>query len=462
MAETSLWFLNRSFQELLLLCAVGFAIIGLDEFAIDCIWIIRRAYRGLTVYRTHPRTTTATLAPPTKPVKFAVFVPAWDESAVIEPMLRHAIAAYELGNVHIFVGCYPNDEATLAQVLPFVSRRVSRIINIRAGPTTKADCLNALWAAMLEAEATSGEAFHAVILHDAEDVISRDEIRIFESLAGKFGLIQLPVIPLIDLGSRWISGHYCDEFAESHCKSQTVREALGAALPAAGVGCAFSTDILRAMAVERGTGPFDESSLTEDYELGLRLHALKARSAFVRILDSDGLTPVATRAHFPATIDAAVKQKSRWIVGIALAGWDRLGWGDGIFENWMRLRDRIAPFSALILAMAYFDMLLGIVIFVLASVTGHPLLAFSPTLDFLMGMTAILLVWRMLARCFFVTRLYGFLEGIRSIPRMVVGNVIAILAARRAIFLYARMLRNRTTIWEKTAHKFPNSAQSKH
>jgi bacteriophage N4 adsorption protein B len=202
--------------------------------------------------------------------------------------------------------------------------------------------------------------------------------------------------------------------------------------------------------------------LTEDYELGLRLHALKARSAFVRILDSDGLTPVATRAHFPASIDAAVKQKSRWIVGIALAGWDRLGWGDGIFENWMRLRDRIAPFSALILAMAYFDMLLGIVIFVLASVTGHPLLALSPALDFLMDMTAILLVWRMLVRCFFVTRLYGFLEGIRSIPRMVVGNVIAILAARRAIFLYARMLRNRTTIWEKTAHKFPNSAQSKH
>ncbi len=376
-------------------------------------------------------------------------------------MLHGAIEAYASGDVHIFVGCYPNDDATLSQVLPLVSARVARVINIRSGPTTKADCLNQLWRYMLEVEAVCGEPFHAVVLHDAEDVVSLDEIRIFETLAGKFGFIQLPVIPLVDLGSRWISGHYCDEFAESHAKSQIVREAIGAALPAAGVGCAFSTDILRAMAEERETGPFDEASLTEDYELGLRMHELNARAAFVRILDRDGLMPVATRAHFPATLDAAVKQKSRWIVGIALAGWDRMGWGDGLPENWMRLRDRMAPFSAMVLALAYFDMLVGGATYVLAVLTGHTLLVLPHTLEFLLGTTMILLLWRMFVRCVFVTRMYGFSEGLRSIPRMVVGNIIAILAARRAIFLYADMLRNRTTIWEKTAHKFPDSVQAK-
>ncbi len=461
MTETLFWFLNRAFQELLLFCAVGFTFIGFDELIIDCIWMFHRAYRALTVYRIHPRTSMATLAPAATPLKFAVFVPAWDESAVIAPMLHRAIEAYAPGNVRIFVGCYPNDDATLEQVLPLISTRVARVINIRPGPTTKADCLNQLWRAMLDQEATDGEPFHAVVLHDAEDVVSLDEIRIFESLAGRFGLIQLPVIPLVDLGSRWISGHYCDEFAESHAKSQIVREAIGAALPAAGVGCAFSTDILRAMADERATGPFDEASLTEDYELGLRMHVLNARVAFVRIPDRDGLMPVATRAHFPATLDAAIKQKSRWIVGIALAGWDRMGWGDGFAENWMRLRDRMAPFSAIILALAYLDMLVGGAAYFLGRVTGHPMLVFSPALELLLSATAGLMVWRMFVRCLFVTRMYGLLEGLRSIPRMVVGNLIAILAARRAIFLYADMLRNRTTIWEKTAHKFPDSSRAK-
>lgn len=34
---------------------------------------------------------------------------------------------------------------------------------------------------------------------------------------------------------------------------------------------------------------------------------------------------VSSRGHFPSTLDAAVRQKVRWIGGIALAGWERLG-----------------------------------------------------------------------------------------------------------------------------------------
>jgi adsorption protein B len=115
----------------------------------------------------------------------------------------------------------------------------------------------------------------------------------------------------------------------------------------------------------------------------------------------------------------------------------------------------------MVLALAYFDMLVGGATYVLAVLTGHTLLVLPHTLEFLLGTTMILLLWRMFVRCVFVTRMYGFSEGLRSIPRMVVGNIIAILAARRAIFLYADMLRNRTTIWEKTAHKFPDSVRAK-
>ena len=77
------------------------------------------------------------------------------------------------------------------------------------------------------------------MLHDAEDVVHRFELRIFDGLIGRAAVIQLPVLPLPDPHSRWISGHYCDEFAEAHIKELVVREAIGAAIPLAGVGCAI-------------------------------------------------------------------------------------------------------------------------------------------------------------------------------------------------------------------------------
>ena len=112
----------------------------------------------------------------------------------------------------------------------------------------------------------------AVVLHDAEDVVHSGELRVFNTLVERFALVQLPVLPLVDQASRWISGHYNDEFAEAHGKTIVVREALGAGIPSAGVGSAFSRDMLGAIADSRGGVPFDEDSLTEDYELGLRVN----------------------------------------------------------------------------------------------------------------------------------------------------------------------------------------------
>ena len=82
---------------------------------------------------------------------------------------------------------------------------------------------------------------------------------------------------------------------------------------------------------------------------GLRLHGLGRRAAFVRLPAGRGRPAIATRAYFPATLDAAVAQKARWMTGIALAGWDRLGWSGGLAERWMRLRDRQSLLAALVL-----------------------------------------------------------------------------------------------------------------
>jgi adsorption protein B len=68
---------------------------------------------------------------------------------------------------------------------------------------------------------------------------------------------------------------------------------------------------------------------------------------------------VATREYFPDSFDAAVKQKARWMVGIAFAGWDRMGWQGGVTERWMRVRDRRAAIAAFVLLAAYLSLLLS-------------------------------------------------------------------------------------------------------
>jgi bacteriophage N4 adsorption protein B len=47
---------------------------------------------------------------------------------------------------------------------------------------------------------------------------------------------------------------------------------------------------------------------------------------------------------------------------------------------------------------------------------------------------------------------YGWFEGLLSIPRLVVGNVIAMLAAFRAVSLH---LGGGAKRWDKTRHIFP-------
>ncbi len=104
-----------------------------------------------------------------------------------------------------------------------------------------------------------------------------------------------------------------------------MREALGAAVPSAGVATAIDRQLLGRIADAAAGQPFDTDCLTEDYELGLRIKALGGRGGLVRLRSGDDRVVVATREHFPATFDAALRQKTRWLIGIGLAGWDRLG-----------------------------------------------------------------------------------------------------------------------------------------
>jgi glycosyl transferase family 2 len=430
--------------------ATGFLILGLGDLAVDLLWIGLRV-RGLG----RPRLAAADLPPPARPGPLAVFVPAWDEATVIGDMLRAAIAAWGEGDWRVYVGTYANDPATAAAAAAAADPRVHIVVGTLPGPTTKADCLNRLWHALLADEKAEGRRVKAVVLHDAEDVVHPAELRLFDALVERFDLVQLPVVPLIDPHSRWLGGHYADEFAEAHGKELVVRGAVGAGLPSAGVGCAFSRAFLERLARGRGGLPFDADSLTEDYELGLRIGEAGGRSLFLRVAEAEGGPVVATREYFPGTLPGAVRQKGRWMAGIALAGWDRLGWSGGAAERWMRLRDRQTLLAAFLLFAGYLALVLWLALKAREGISGTAPSPLPAGLSDLIAANMALLVWRLAMRTGFTAAAYGWGEALRAPPRAVIGNFVTMAAAADALGRYRALGRGGRPRWGKTRHVFP-------
>lgn len=452
--QTILVVIDGVAREAMLFAAIGFLIGGIDDLLVDLAYAIARLRTWWRGEADRPITASA--------LPMALFIPAWDEAAVIAPMLRATLSRYGAGAYRIYVGTYPNDAATIAAVAEVAATdpRVRLVIGSTPGPTTKADCLNALWRALLRDEA-AGEPCAAVILHDAEDLVHPDELRVFAAWLPDHDAVQLPVLPLADPRSPLIAGHYLDEFAESHGKNLIVRAALGAAIPFAGVGCAIRRTMLGRIADSRGGQPFDAASLTEDYELGLTVAALGGRTRFVRARDAEG-SLVAVRAYFPASLNAAVRQKARWLTGIALAGWDRVGWqrGGSIGEHWMRMRDRRATLAIPVLAIAYLALLAWGASMIGHRLLGTPVPAVIGPMAQLLGINAALLAWRVVMRVGFTGAAHGAFQAALAVPRVLVANYIALFAARRAIAIYWPTLRGNPARWEKTAHHFPTQQDS--
>ncbi|MHA6721957.1 glycosyl transferase family protein [Sphingomonas sp. RS2018] len=440
-------------RELTMFAGVGLLVGGIDDLVIDMIHGVRAMRRR---WRGEVRRSLADLPAPRR--RFAIFVPAWDESAVIGAMLRTTMARLSEADLAVFAGAYPNDTATIAAVERVAAEdgRVRLIVGNRAGPTTKADCLNTLWAALI-AEEERGRRFDAIVLHDAEDVVHAGELRLYDDALDRADAVQLPVAPLARPGAHLVGGTYLDEFAESHGKALLVREAVGAGVPLAGVGCAIGRDVIDRIAALRGGRPFDATSLTEDYELGLTIRAVGGRTTVALVDERPGGQPVAVHAYFPSTRDAAVRQKARWMIGIALAGWDRTGWGSSHHpgEWWMRMRDRRAPLAMIVLLAAYGALFLYALALLLTLVWPGRVEPPQGTLALLLAVNGLFLLWRMAMRFAFVAQGYGMAEGLRAMPRMVVGNIVAMMAARRALVRYVTMLRGAPPTWDKTDHEFP-------
>jgi adsorption protein B len=201
-------------HELLLFAGVFFIIGAADELAMDIawawLWLTGRARTlpiGSAAYEGKPLLGNA-----------AVLIPAWREERVIATTIAHALAVWPQGELRIYAGCYRNDSATAAAIVAGAGGdpRVRLIVHDRDGPTTKADCLNCLYAAMQDDERLSGTPFRMVLLHDAEDMVDPAALALLDAALERADFVQLPVLPEPQRESRWIGSHYCEEFAEAH------------------------------------------------------------------------------------------------------------------------------------------------------------------------------------------------------------------------------------------------------
>lgn len=439
-------------HELLAFAAFWFCVGLVDEFAVDLTWFwLRVSGRARTIqlpvgYGGEPLSG-----------KAAVLIPAYQEASVIGATVAHLLAAWPQRELTVYIGCYRNDPATLAAASAGAGTdpRVRIVVTGSDGPTTKADCLNRLYRALESDEARTGRAYSSVVLHDAEDMVHPAALQAIDTALVLRDFVQLPVRPEPQAQSRWIAGHYSDEFAESHAKGMVVRAALGAPLPAAGVGCGISRAALGDLAARRRedgeVGPFAPDCLTEDYELGLIISQEGRGSAFLRMRDDSGAL-VATGSFFPGDMVSAVRQKTRWIHGIALQGWDRMGWGKSPVELWMALRDRRGPLTALVLTAAYLLLVIDAALLGISAFgydVAHPI---SLPLRLMLALSFAGFVWRAIMRFTFTAREYGLVEGLISVLRIPVANLVSILAARRALVAYFRSLRTGQVVWDKTVH----------
>jgi len=460
---SDIWqFLALIQYELLLFAGVFFLIGALDDVAVDLAWL----WLKLTGRARTPKVDRLELQSRPLDGPVAVFIPAWHEAQVINDTIRHLLAVWSQKHLRLYVGIYRNDPATLkAAVLAAQGdTRLRVVIHDRDGPSTKADCLNRIFEAMGDDERRSAKRFAAVLFHDAEDMVDPAGLGLLDwAISEGADFAQLPVEPLPQASKDWLGSHYCEEFAEAHGKAMVVRSAVGAALPAAGVGCAMARGALDKLADDSRDGvPFDPASLTEDYELGLAIAEQGGRCQFVRARGEDDQL-IATRAFFPSSFNEIVRQKTRWVHGISLQGWDRTGWNGGVAEIWMRARDRRGPFTALVLALGYLLLVLTLIISIAGVFGMSPPIVVSPLMFTLIMANLCFFAWRIVWRFLFTARNYGIAEGIFAVIRLPVTNIIAIMAGHRAVFAYLRTFFGRGIVWDKTAHsRHPAKASFTH
>jgi adsorption protein B len=433
--------------------ALAILISGLDDLVIDAAWAfswLRGKWKPEA--RMFPPGPRQLESAPQRTI--AILVPLWHEHEVIARMLEHNLASIRYSDYHIFAGAYPNDELTQDAV-----RSVSdRFINVHLalcphdGPTSKADCLNWIYQRIILHEEQTGTRFDIIVTHDAEDMIHPEELRWINYYAARFDFIQTPVLALHTPFFALIHGIYCDEFAEYHTRDMAVRPLLKGFVPSSGVGTGYRRDALDKLARSADNKIFEPEALTEDYENGLRLFRLGCSQTFVPLVHPVGTKDwVATREFFPQSWTSAMRQRTRWVMGIALQTWERHGWKGKPGEVYWLWRDRKGLLANPLSLLANLIFVYGLATRIWQRTT--------PLSIELCWATFTIQCVRMAVRMACVARVYGVLFALGVPVRAVYANALNATATFNAVGRYAiARWQNRPLKWLKTEHTYPNRA----
>ncbi len=459
MTLLSSWWLTLDALVAACLVPVGIAILisGLDDLILDAIclwaWIKNRL-------RKPPHPSSPALPGAANPEKqIAIFVPLWHEHVVISGMVEHNVAAINYDNYHFFIGAYPNDDLTLDAVRDLETRfpHVHLAVCPHDGPTSKADCLNWIYQRMLLFEEANGERFDIVVMHDAEDLIHPRALATINTCSDRYDMVQIPVLPLPTGFPSVVHSIYCDEFSEWQIKDMPARQLMGSFVPSNGVGTSITREALEKLATAENNLIFEPACLTEDYEIGLRLHELGCSQVFVP-LSGSGSNIVATREFFPQTVHSAVRQRTRWTMGIGLQCWERHGWRGSFAQRYWFWRDRKGLFGNPLSLFTNFLFFCGLASWLAAQISGTTWTLPQRTLHHWVPLSTLCLwILHTAVRTACAFRVYGAFFALGVPLRALWGNWINSVAAVKAVYLYARArLRGEPLVWLKTEHAYPS------
>ncbi len=435
-----------------LLTLLGVLAFTLDDFFLDAAGIIA----GVGPVQLTPNELKGLAVLTEK--RFAILVANWKEEDVIEAMVRGNLSRIRYENYSIFLGVYPNDLPTFdaAKRLESLYPQVTVVVNERPGPTTKGQLLNFMIRQILESEQASGFTYEAFLLHDSEDLIHPLSLRLMNRELDQADFVQIPVFSLLTPYTELTAGSYADEFAEAHLKSLMAREVLGAAVPSAGVGTAVSRNLVRAFLAMTQGSLLSEETVTEDYQLGLLAGRLGFRTHFacVYVMNEGKRDFIATREFFPHQVKTSIRQKTRWVVGIAFQGWKNLGWGQSASERYFLWRDRRGPLNGVLIVAS--TLLLAGFAAHWAILHRFPDVAYYSAFSFLFWVNFAQMVWRMILRVRHTSMVYGLAFGLMAPLRWPLANYINCVAAWCAYRTFRdSQKRGRAIAWVKTQHRLP-------
>ena len=328
-------------EIMMLIAGVIIAISSIDDLFVDLLYWSSRLM-GTSDSKSKALPSVEILEQlPERPI--AIMVPCWKEHDVIFSMLSSNSRLVRYEHAHYFVGVYLNDPLTQAEVRKAqgLYKNIHMVLVPHDGPTSKADCLNQTISDIFMFEAEQNIQFAEIVMHDSEDLIHPLELKLFNKLVDIYDFIQLPVYSFSRPITSMIAGLYMDEFAEMHTKDLEVRQRISGVIPCAGVSACFSREAIQHLNDQNQGEAFRTSSFTEDYDIAFRVSELGFNSAFIAYpanyaidIDIDSgnpgilhrTLPVATREFFPSGLEAAYRQRARWLLGIVFQGSQEHGW----------------------------------------------------------------------------------------------------------------------------------------